>query len=125
MKGTRKEIAFDLDTKQLQKYYPGQDWRKAYADIKKYMLKNGFSWRQGSVYVSDGLWTNPEITDYLDQLASNRPWLNVCMRDCTVTNVGRIHDQTYLFSKERLLQKLEKSEAKDVKAAEKEEEEEI
>lgn len=49
------------------------------------------------------------------------------MRDCTVTNVGRIHNQTYLFSKERLLQKLEKS--KDVKAKtsekEKEEEEEI
>ena len=88
------------------------------------MLKNGFSWQQGSVYVSNGLWTNPELTDYLDQLESKQPWLNVCMRDCTVTNVGRMHDQTYLFSKERLLQKLEKGKDVNAKTSEKEKEEE-
>ena len=42
MKGTRKEITFDLDTNQLQKYYPSKNWRKAYVDIEKHMLKNGF-----------------------------------------------------------------------------------
>ena len=125
MKGTRKEITFDLDTNQLQKYYPSKNWRKAYVDIKKHMLKNGFSWQQGFVYVSNGLQTNPELTDYLDQLASKQPWLNVCMRDCTVTNVGRIHNQTYLFSKERLLQKLEKSKDVKAKTSEKEKEEEV
>ena len=46
MKGTRKEITFDLDTNQLQKYYPSKNWRKAYVDIKKHMLKNGFSVEQ-------------------------------------------------------------------------------
>lgn len=125
MANGRKEIAFDLDTKMLQRYYPGKDWKAAYKDIRKFMVKHDFEWRQGSVYVSQKGKTFWETANMLNNLSTEQSWLNVCMRDCTVTNVGRIHDQTYLFSKERLLQKLDKSEVKDVKAAEKEEEEEI
>jgi len=127
MKETRKEIAFYLDTKALQKYYPKDNWGKAYADIKEYMLKNDFSWRQGSVYVSNGLRTNPEIVDYLDELSINQPWLNLCMRDCTVTNVGKIHNQTYIFCKEKLMVEIEQMKTKKTqsKRIEKEEEEEI
>lgn len=127
MANGRKEIAFDLDTKMLQRYYPGKDWKAAYKDIRKFMLKHNFEWRQGSVYVSQKGKTFFETANMLNSLSTEQSWLNVCMRDCTVTNVGRMHDQTYLFSKERLLQKLEKG--KDVKAKtsekEKEEEEEI
>ena len=48
----RKQIAFDLDTASLKKYYPNKSWENAYNDIKRHMKNNGFEWQQGSVYVS-------------------------------------------------------------------------
>ena len=41
MEKHRKQIAFDLDTKMLEKYYPTENWRNAYEDIKKHMKANG------------------------------------------------------------------------------------
>ncbi len=32
-----KKITFDLDTKALQTYYPKENWRNAYEDIKRHM----------------------------------------------------------------------------------------
>lgn len=52
MDNSRKQIAFDLDTKALEKYYPAKSWNNAYEVIKKHMTNNGFEWLQGSVYVS-------------------------------------------------------------------------
>ena len=40
MEKHRKQIAFDLDTKMLEKYYPTENWRKAYEDIKSHMKAN-------------------------------------------------------------------------------------
>ena len=45
MAETRKQIAFDLDTKALETYYPSESWNNAYEVIKRHMLKNGFSLR--------------------------------------------------------------------------------
>ena len=36
---TRKQIAFDLDTRALSLYYPTEHWREAYRIIKKYISK--------------------------------------------------------------------------------------
>ncbi|MDE7311662.1 MAG: hypothetical protein K2N87_08630 [Eubacterium sp.] len=74
----RKQITFDLDTKALQKYYPGESWNNAYEVIKKHMLKNNFVWLQGSVYVS------------------REP---LCMRDCRETNIGKEHSKNHVFDK--------------------------
>lgn len=126
MKGTRKEIAFDLDTKKLQKFYPKKDWRYAYREIRSFMRKNNFIWRQGSVYVSEGLWKNPEIAELLNNLANKQPWLNLCMRDCTVTNIGVAHNHTYIFNEERLMQKQQaKKQELEFERIEKEDEDEI
>lgn len=43
MTGFRKQIAFDLDTKALEKYYPTDSWQNAYEIIKRHLvIKN--SW---------------------------------------------------------------------------------
>ncbi len=47
--GTKKQIAFDLDTKELEKRYVESDWHNAYYDIKKSMKENGFKHQQGSI----------------------------------------------------------------------------
>jgi len=95
----RKQIAFDLDTKALEKYYPNAYWRNSYDIIKRHMTKNGFEWLQGSVYVSKSPLTSREITIILDELVENNPWLNLCMRDCRETNIGKEHSKNYVFDK--------------------------
>jgi hypothetical protein len=35
----------------------------------------------------------------LDELVSKNSWLNVCMRDCRETNIGREHDKNHVFDK--------------------------
>ena len=42
MDNSKKQIAFDLDTKALEKYYPTKSWNNAYEVIKKHMTNNGF-----------------------------------------------------------------------------------
>jgi len=47
MAAGRKQVAFDLDTKALEIYYPTGSWNNAYDVIKRHMQSNGFSWQQG------------------------------------------------------------------------------
>lgn len=99
MAETRKQIAFDLDTKALETYYPSESWNNAYEVIKRHMLKNGFSWLQGSVYISKKPVTSAEVTNILDELVVKNPWLNLCMRDCREANIGKEHSKNYIFDK--------------------------
>lgn len=96
----RKQVAFDLDTNQLKRFYPGAHWNNAYRDIKSFMIKNNFQWEQGSVYISKNPINPHEINAIMSEMVNTYPWLNVCMRDCVVTNIGRSHSQNHLFDKE-------------------------
>ena len=95
----RKQVTFDLDTKAAEKYYPTDSWRGAYNVIRRHMQKNGFQWLQGSVYVSKMPITSAEVTNILDELLEKNPWLNLCMRDCRESNIGREHSKNHLFDK--------------------------
>lgn len=57
-KKSYKQISFDLDTKLLEVYYPKENWRNAYNDIKNFMRALDFSWQQGSVYISNNAITS-------------------------------------------------------------------
>lgn len=96
---TRKQIAFDLDTNALKTYYPTESWNNAYDVIRRHMEKNGFRWLQGSVYVSNELIPSYRVAHILNALCKNNPWMNMCMRDCRETNIGKEHDRTYFFNK--------------------------
>lgn len=95
----RKQIAFDLDTKALEIYYPSAHWRSSYEIIKKHMLRNGFNWLQGSVYVSVKPMSSAETARILGSLVKKNPWLNICMRDCREANIGKEHSKNYIFDK--------------------------
>jgi virulence-associated protein VapD len=95
----RKQVAFDLDTKALEMYYPAKSWEHAYDDIKRHMKANDFEWIQGSVYVSARPVTAVSTSNLLLVLIQKYPWLNVCMRDCVITNIGKLYSQNYLFDK--------------------------
>lgn len=97
---TRKQVSFDLDTKALQKYFPEENWRKAYDVIKKYMKQNGFDWQQGSVYVSKSSKANKDINILLNNLIKENKWLHKCMKDCVVSSISKQYSQNHLFNKD-------------------------
>lgn len=99
MAATRKQIAFDLDTSALKVYYPSESWNNAYDVIRRHMENNGFNWLQGSVYVSEKSMSSYRVAKILADLIAKNPWLNVCMRDCRETNIGKQHDKNHLFVK--------------------------
>ena len=99
MANTRKQLTFDLDTNALKKYYPSKHWNNAYKIIRTHMKNNNFSWLQGSVYVSDKPMSSYYVAKILKELVNNNLWLNLCMKDCRETNIGKEHSKNYLFDK--------------------------
>jgi virulence-associated protein VapD len=95
---TRKEIAFDLDTKMLEKYY--DNISNAYYDLRVELKKAGFEHRQGSVYNSILPIRKDKIASKIDEICSRLPWLADCTKKIDVTNIGETHD---------LLDKVQKS----------------
>ena len=45
-------LSFDMNTSDLKQYY-GPSYNQAYYEIKKLLNNNGFTWVQGSTYLSD------------------------------------------------------------------------
>ncbi len=92
-----KALNFDLDTHQLQKHYPGANYRQAYDDLRRFFKKHQFSHRQGSGYISKDKLATADIYDLMDDLSQQLPWIGVCVSKIDVTNVGRQHDLTELL----------------------------
>jgi virulence-associated protein VapD len=105
----RKQISFDLNTSALKDYYLSKRWESAYDDIRRHMKANGFEWRQGSVYVSVKPVDKINVSQLLKLLVSKQSWLNICMRDCVVTNIGKEHSLNHLFDKTANVPEREKS----------------
>lgn len=97
---SRKQIAFDIDTAMLKVYYPSKSWNNAYEDIKRYMKSKGFEWKQGSVYISRSPLPEQAVAKIMKELANKHTWLNMCMRDCTVSSIGRTFNLNYIFNKD-------------------------
>lgn len=49
---SKKALNFDLSDALLRKYYPSKNYKKAWSDIKSFLLEIGFNHRQYSGYVS-------------------------------------------------------------------------
>ena len=49
---SKKALNFDLSDVLLRKYYPSKNYKKAWSDIKYFLIKGGFRHRQYSGYVS-------------------------------------------------------------------------
>ncbi len=100
MAGFRKQIAFSLDSKALQKYYPGENWCNCYEIIKRYMMKSGFIWLQGSVNIFQNTMSAGKIIWILRKPVKANTWPGFSMRDCRETSIGKEHSKTHVFDKE-------------------------
>lgn len=80
----RKGINFDLNTEQLQKYYPvSASWRNAYTDVKAFFESNGFEHIQGSGYHSKEAMSEAQAMAVIYKMIKALPWLNYCVKVCT------------------------------------------
>ena len=48
----RKTINFDLNIDRLKEYFPQNDYRKSYKDIKKFLIQNEFKYQPDLGYGS-------------------------------------------------------------------------
>lgn len=80
-----KAINFDLDTKKLKELNIPRS--KAYSQIKKFLLKNGFKHRQWSGYLSKEPMRGVKVIYIVESLSADLPWLSKVIREFDVTNV--------------------------------------
>ena len=92
---TQKAINFDLDTKALKEYYcliTGNDYTQAYADVRSFMMQNGFIHRQGSGYISPQLLREAQITQLAMKMQKQLPWILLCAEEIDVTDIREQYD---------------------------------
>lgn len=92
---SQKEIAFDLDTKALKKFFT--PYNKAYAELKIFFNEMKFHHRQGSVYCSNDIINNYKVIYIIKLLIKRFPWMQECLTEMDVTNVGDLHRVTNYF----------------------------
>lgn len=98
----RRQIAFDLCIASLKEYYPRpqnskneQYYNHAYDDICKFMKRNGFKHRQGSVYISANKITRAAVHGLLEAMVQEMPWLYKCVEKMDLTVIeSQEHDLT-------------------------------
>ena len=86
----RKAINFDIDTKKYEEH-TGKKASTAYAEIKRFLKKNGFEHRQGSGYVSKNSLDDLRITAIITNMTLTLKWLRFCVKEIDVTNIGKQH----------------------------------
>ena len=93
-KATVYAITFDLDTKALEQHY-GVPYNGAYAELRKILNEEHFSWTQGSVYFGDTAYINA-VTCVLAarRLAVELPWFPQCVRDIRMLRIEENNDLT-------------------------------
>ena len=74
-----KALNFDLDTYQLKKHYPGNDYHHGYLSVNRI--------------------TTVDIYRLMKELSSQLPWMGECVHKIDVTNVGNQHGLVELLKK--------------------------
>ena len=94
----RYAINFDLKISQLKEFYNREHPKRAYYEIKRYMLQHGFSHRQWSGYISDTAMSKSELIDFTMMLHKEFPWLIDCEGSMDATVITSIFDIKKMIS---------------------------
>jgi virulence-associated protein VapD len=84
-------IAFDLDTNTLKEAL-GDNYPKAYADIKTVLMKYGFSHQQGSVYFGDSGVDAVTAVTATQKLTKTFPWFAASISDIRMLRIEDNND---------------------------------
>lgn len=86
----RKQITFDLNTKQMK--IDGLNPSVIYNDIRAKLEKLDFTHTGGSVYISDITMTKLELEEKVGALVNRMPLLSYYINSFTVTNIGKQYE---------------------------------
>jgi virulence-associated protein VapD len=85
-------IAFDLDTETLAKNYPSSSWQNGYHDVRRILEDEGFTWRQGSVYLGDATIDPVRCALVAQRLTRELPWFAAVARDVRMLRIEENND---------------------------------
>lgn len=85
-------IVFDLDIATLSDLYHGNSPNNAYADIRRYLTKRGFTWMQGSTYFGDETIDAVKCVTVVQKLSRKYAWFTPCVRDIRMLRIEENND---------------------------------
>lgn len=94
----RKQISFDIDTNVGKKIFGEQGYTKIYADIRRFMRKEGWKHIEGSVYISGQPMNNIGVGYMIKELRKQYSYLEKCVREIHQADVSNVHSLNQYFS---------------------------
>ena len=80
-------IAYDFNTECLQQNYHNESWKNAYGDVRKFLEKRKFTWKQGSLMYGDPDMTIVQATLIVQEMSQHYDWLSSCLSDIRILHV--------------------------------------
>src|SRR6266513_2136482 len=84
-------IAFDMDIESLRSNY-GDPYNNAYLEIRRVLLRHGFTWQQGSVYFGDERINAVTCVLAAIDLSRTLPWFAASVRDIRMLRIEELND---------------------------------
>ncbi|MEX2216930.1 MAG: hypothetical protein WD768_22650 [Phycisphaeraceae bacterium] len=84
-------IAFDMDIEALRSNY-GDPYNNAYLEIRKVLVKHGFTWQQGSVYFGGEAINAVTCVLAAIDLSHALPWFSASIRDIRMLRIEEMND---------------------------------
>ena len=84
-------IAFDMDIESLKTHY-GDPYNNAYAEIRKVLVKQGFTWQQGSVYFGGDKINAVTCVLAAIELSRTYPWFAASVKDIRMLRIEEFND---------------------------------
>lgn len=85
-------VVFDLDTNCLSECYEGTIYYGVYKLVRDFMIANGFSHTQGSVYFGDKDMDAVKCVLTIQRLAKVYPWFSTCAKDVRMLRIEENND---------------------------------
>lgn len=86
-------VTFDIDTNCLKEQFGELNIaNEVYTKIKKFMISNGFEWKQGSVYFGNETINAVTCVTTIQRLAKEVPALVACCKDIRMLKIEENND---------------------------------
>lgn len=85
-------VTFDIDQACLEANYHNTSYTNAYGDVKKFLLANGFTWTQGSVYFGGPTINAVTCVTTIQRLSTTYPWFGTCVKDIRMLRIEENND---------------------------------
>ena len=83
-------LSFDLDTNKLKEYYTGNTFNKAYRDIQRYLISEGFSHLKDSDYINENI-QEFNAHKIIMEFSEENKWFPFCINKLNISpNIEKI-----------------------------------